>query len=106
MATSGIRLYELDRWLEPFLRVIGRKTRRKWAPLYLRGLLGPGERKNLLPMAKRLGLVRARSAAAFHRQHGVGRRAVMGGAGARPICQTAFKTDLHLECAPAGGQFG
>ncbi|EHM02234.1 hypothetical protein HMPREF9946_01254, partial [Acetobacteraceae bacterium AT-5844] len=28
------------RWLVPFLAVLGRKTRRTWAPLYLRGLLG------------------------------------------------------------------
>jgi SRSO17 transposase len=46
----------LDRWLAPFLEVLGRKTRRVWAPLYLRGLLGPGERKSLQPMAARLGL--------------------------------------------------
>ena len=42
--------------LAPFLAVMGRKTRRTWAPLYLRGLLGPGERKSLQPMAGRLGL--------------------------------------------------
>lgn len=47
---------DLDRWLAPFLEVMGRKTRRNWAPLYLRGLLGPGERKSLQPMAARLGL--------------------------------------------------
>nr|WP_275295963.1 transposase [Pseudoroseomonas ludipueritiae] len=47
---------DLDRWLAPFLAVLGRKTRRTWAPLYLRGLLGPGERKSLQPMAVRLGL--------------------------------------------------
>jgi SRSO17 transposase len=47
---------DLDVWLTPFLDVLGRKTRRTWAPLYLRGLLGPGERKSLLPMAARLGL--------------------------------------------------
>jgi SRSO17 transposase len=47
---------DLDRWLAPFLEVLGRKTRRAWAPLYLRGLLGPGERKSLQPMAARLGL--------------------------------------------------
>lgn len=47
---------DLDRWLTPFLSVMGRKTRRTWAPLYLRGLLGPGERKSLQPMAARLGL--------------------------------------------------
>jgi SRSO17 transposase len=47
---------DLDVWLMPFLDVLGRKTRRSWAPLYLRGLLGPGERKSLQPMATRLGL--------------------------------------------------
>jgi hypothetical protein len=47
---------DLDRWLTPFLEVMGRKTRRTWALLYLRGLLGPGERKSLQPMAARLGL--------------------------------------------------
>ena len=47
---------DLDRWLTPFLAVTGRKTRRTWAPLYLRGLLGPAERKSLQPMAAHLGL--------------------------------------------------
>jgi SRSO17 transposase len=47
---------DLDRWLAPFLEVLGHKKRRTWAPLYLRGLLGPGERKSLQPMAARLGL--------------------------------------------------
>jgi len=47
---------DLDRWLEPFLEVLGHKRRRTWAPVYLRGLLGPGERKSLQPMAARLGL--------------------------------------------------
>ncbi len=47
---------DLDGWLEPFLDVMGRKTRRAWAPFYVRGLLGPGERKSLQPMAARLGL--------------------------------------------------
>jgi hypothetical protein len=49
-------LHELDGWLAPFLDVMGRKTHRGWAPLYLRGLLGPGERKSLQPIALRLGL--------------------------------------------------
>ncbi|MBV8093398.1 MAG: hypothetical protein JO110_09210, partial [Acetobacteraceae bacterium] len=30
---------DLDRWLEPFLDAAGRSTRRKMAPLYVRGLL-------------------------------------------------------------------
>src|SRR5690349_7389540 len=47
---------DLDAWLEPFLHATGRKTRRKMAPLYVRGLLGGGERKSIQPMAERLGL--------------------------------------------------
>lgn len=47
---------DLDRWLRPFLEVLGHKKRQTWAPLYLRGLMGPGERKSLQPMAARLGL--------------------------------------------------
>ena len=47
---------DLDRWLAPFLDALGHKKRRTWAPLYLRGLMGPGERKSLQPMAARLGL--------------------------------------------------
>jgi SRSO17 transposase len=56
LAAVGDGLGDLDGWLEPFLDVMGRKTRRAWAPFYLRGLLGPGERKSLQPMAARLGL--------------------------------------------------
>src|SRR4051794_25747709 len=35
---------------------MGRVTRRRWAPLYLHGLLGPDGRKSLQPLAARLGL--------------------------------------------------
>ncbi len=47
---------ELDGWLAPFPGVLGHRKRRSWAPAYLRGLLGPGERKSLQPMAAGLGL--------------------------------------------------
>jgi SRSO17 transposase len=47
---------ELDGWLEPFLAALGHEKRRRWAPVSLRGLLGPGERKSLQPTAARLGL--------------------------------------------------
>ena len=46
----------LESWLAPFLEVMGRKTRRHWAPLYRHGLLGPDGRKSLQPLAARLGL--------------------------------------------------
>ena len=52
---SGIEA-ALELWLAPFLEVLGGKTRRRWAPLYLQGLLGPDGRKSLQPLAARLGL--------------------------------------------------
>jgi SRSO17 transposase len=52
----GRAAQDLDSWLEPFLAALGHKKRRTWAPLYLRGLLGPGERKSLQPMSACLGL--------------------------------------------------
>ncbi len=41
-------------WLEPFLAAFGRAEQRRWAPLYLQGLLGPGARKSIEPMAARV----------------------------------------------------
>jgi SRSO17 transposase len=41
-------------WLAPFLAALGHKVRRRWAPVYVRGLLGPGERKSVQPMAARV----------------------------------------------------
>jgi len=45
---------ELQRWLEPFLARLRRKEQRRWAPFYLKGLLLPGERKSVEPMAARV----------------------------------------------------
>ena len=56
MADHIEQALDLDAWLAPFLAARGRKTRRHWAPFYLRGLLGPGDRKSLQPTAARLGL--------------------------------------------------
>jgi SRSO17 transposase len=56
MTDAADPVRDLEAWLAPFLAAMGRKTRRTWAPLYLRGLLGPGERKSLQPMSARLGL--------------------------------------------------
>src|SRR5512135_1559284 len=44
----------LEVWLEPFLARLSHKAQRRWAPVYLQGLLGPGERKSLEPMANRV----------------------------------------------------
>jgi len=47
---------ELGRWLEPFLSRLGHKARRRMCPLYVAGLIGPGDRKSIQPMARRLAL--------------------------------------------------
>jgi SRSO17 transposase len=47
---------DFDHWLTPFLEVMGRSTRRRWGPVYLRGLLGPDGPKSVQPIAMRLGL--------------------------------------------------
>src|SRR5215203_7369500 len=45
---------ELERWLEPFLERLRRKAQRRWAPFYLKGLLLPGGRKSVEPLAARV----------------------------------------------------
>src|SRR5216117_510356 len=47
---------ELGRFLRPFLDRLGHKARRQMCPLYVSGLIGPGDRKSIQPMAKRLAL--------------------------------------------------
>jgi SRSO17 transposase len=47
---------ELGRWLKPFLDRLGHKSRRQMCPLYVSGLIGPGDRKSIQPMARRLAL--------------------------------------------------
>ena len=44
---------ELGRWLEPFLERLGHRSRQRMCPLYV-GLIGPGDRKSVQPMAERL----------------------------------------------------
>jgi SRSO17 transposase len=40
----------------PFLERLGHKTRRRMCPVYISGLIGPGDRKSIQPMAERLAL--------------------------------------------------
>jgi hypothetical protein len=47
---------DLERWLAPFLGRLGHKARRRMCPLKVAGLIGPGDRKSIQPMAERLGL--------------------------------------------------
>jgi SRSO17 transposase len=56
METSPSAAWErgLERWLEPFLERFSREAQRRWAPVYLKGLLLPGERKSVEPLAARV----------------------------------------------------
>src|SRR5947208_5744073 len=45
---------ELERWLKPFLDRLGHRSRQRMCPLYVAGLIGPGDRKSVQPMAERL----------------------------------------------------
>ena len=44
---------DLERWLKPFLDLLGNKRRRRMCPVYVTGLIGPGDRKSIQPMADR-----------------------------------------------------
>jgi SRSO17 transposase len=49
-----VRTKRLDGWLAPFLDALGDKRRRQWAPLYIMGLLLPGDRKSMQPISSRV----------------------------------------------------
>src|SRR3712207_9201404 len=53
MSGSGDWARALETWLEPFLARLGHPARRRMCPLYVAGLIGPGERKSLQPIAAR-----------------------------------------------------
>jgi SRSO17 transposase len=54
MSASVAWEHELQSWLEPFLTPLRHPARRRMCPLYVAGLIGPGERKSLQPMAARV----------------------------------------------------
>ena len=44
---------DLELWLRPFLAALRHKTRQRVCPAYIAGLIGPGDRKSVQPMAAR-----------------------------------------------------
>lgn len=44
---------ELSAFLQPFVDKLGHKKRRQMCPLYVSGLIGPGDRKSIEPMTER-----------------------------------------------------
>jgi hypothetical protein len=52
-ARYGRLEYGAFSFLQPFLDKLGHKKRRQMCPLYVTGLIGPGDRKSIEPMAER-----------------------------------------------------
>ena len=48
------KVTELQKFIEPLVADLGRSERRESAALYVQGLLMPGQRKSIEPMAERL----------------------------------------------------
>src|SRR5665647_3962877 len=46
---------DLEVWLAPFLAALRNKTRMRVCPAYIAGLIGPGDRNSVQPMAARSG---------------------------------------------------
>src|SRR3954466_3368054 len=63
---------DLENWLSPFLDRLQNVAQRRWMPLYVQGLLGPGERKSVEALAHRLARGRPVAAGLRHRLEGAG----------------------------------
>jgi SRSO17 transposase len=50
------KIKDLQKFIEPLVADMGRSERRESAALYVQGLLMPGQRKSIEPMAERLGV--------------------------------------------------
>ena len=48
---------DLEAWLTPFTKALRHKTRGRMCPAYVAGLIGPGDRKSMQPIAARAGEV-------------------------------------------------
>lgn len=48
---------DLERWVAPFAAALRHKTKARMCPAYVAGLIGPGDRKSIQPMAARDGTV-------------------------------------------------
>ena len=44
---------DLREWLDPFVATLGDRRRERMCPAYVEGLIGPGDRKSVQPMAMR-----------------------------------------------------
>ena len=53
MAANDIWREDLERWLAPFLADLTHPAQRRVCPTYIAGLIGPGDRKSIQPLAAR-----------------------------------------------------
>ncbi len=63
---------ELGQFLKPFLDRLGHKARREMCPLYVSGLIGPGDRKSIAADGEATRARRMRSIGALHCRWGLG----------------------------------
>ncbi|GAB1584245.1 hypothetical protein PPNSA23_41880 [Phyllobacterium phragmitis] len=54
---DGIWQADLERWLAPFVAALRHETRARMYPVYIAGLIGPGDRKSVQPMGAGAGTV-------------------------------------------------
>ena len=47
---------ELQRWCAPYVAAWQHKVRQRWGPVYIKGLLLPGERKSIEPLVERVAV--------------------------------------------------
>ena len=52
VASDGWR-EDLEKWLAPFLAELTHPAQRRMCPTYIAGLIGPGDRKSIQPLAAR-----------------------------------------------------
>ncbi len=74
---NAVWMDDLEHWLQPFLAGLSHRARRRMCPLYIAGLIGPGDRKSAQPMAARRRC-RLRSASSFCCGRGLGQLSAGG----------------------------
>jgi hypothetical protein len=53
MVSSDSWREDLERWLAPFLAEVTHPAQRRMCPAYIAGLIGPGDRQSIQPLAAR-----------------------------------------------------
>ena len=92
---------DLDRWLAPFLARLGHKARRRMCPLYVAGLIGPGNPQERRADGVAMGARRLRRVASFH-----GERRLERSAAGRGTRDPGGQADRRRQRSPCRGRHG